>query len=192
MDKFIVGLVTAVKGISIRAKIDANLYQTTYFYNGKVYRGIAINEFVIIRRGYQDIVGKIEGEEIVENTHQNPDLLQQKRFERFVDIKAIGYFQHDKFYSGIKYLPMIEDGLHLITDQQISKIFIFNAISDSSPIKIGYSLLEQLAMHIPINGLYNSHIGIFGNTGSGKSNTLAKLYVSLFEKILTNNNSILS
>ncbi|MEJ2353710.1 MAG: DUF87 domain-containing protein, partial [Anaerolineales bacterium] len=28
----------------------------------------------------------------------------------------------------------------------------------------------------PIDGLFNSHIAIFGNTGSGKSNTLAALY----------------
>lgn len=52
MEKFIVGSVTSVKGVNIRAKINSNLHQTTYFYNGDIYRGIAINEFVIIRKGY--------------------------------------------------------------------------------------------------------------------------------------------
>ncbi|EGQ2725633.1 ATP-binding protein, partial [Staphylococcus pseudintermedius] len=33
--------------------------------------------------------------------------------------------------------------------------------------------------------LFNTHIGIFGNTGSGKSNTLAKIYTELFYKELT-------
>ena len=28
--------------------------------------------------------------------------------------------------------------------------------------------------------MFNTHIGIFGNTGSGKSNTLAKIYTELF------------
>ncbi|WP_420254624.1 helicase HerA domain-containing protein, partial [Enterobacter kobei] len=30
-------------------------------------------------------------------------------------------------------------------------------------------MLEELPINIPINGVFNSHIGIFGNTGSGKS-----------------------
>ena len=184
MEKFIVGSVTSVKGVNIRAKINSNLHQTTYFYNGDIYRGIAINEFVIIRKGYQDIIGKIEGEEIIENSNLDPNTLSQKRFERFVDIKTIGYFQENKFYSGIKYLPMIEDSLYLITDKQISQIYTFNPSSNNFSIAIGSSLLEQLPIHLPINGLYNSHIGIFGNTGSGKSNTLAKLYFSLFEKMI--------
>src|SRR5690606_26013166 len=37
-----------------------------------------------------------------------------------------------------------------------------------------------------INSFYASHIGIFGNTGSGKSNTIAKLYYELFKTIGTN------
>lgn len=191
MEKFIVGSVTSVKGVNIRAKINSNLHQTTYFYNGDIYRGIAINEFVIIRKGYQDIIGKIEGEEIIENSNLDPNTLSQKRFERFerfVDIKTIGYFQENKFYSGIKYLPMIEDSLYLITDKQISQIYTFNPSSNNFSIAIGSSLLEQLPIHLPINGLYNSHIGIFGNTGSGKSNTLAKLYFSLFEKMIEKEN----
>ena len=188
MEKFIVGSVTSVKGVNIRAKINSNLHQTTYFYNGDIYRGIAINEFVIIRKGYQDIIGKIEGEEIIENSNLDPNTLSQKRFERFVDIKTIGYFQENKFYSGIKYLPMIEDSLYLITDKQISQIYTFNPSSNNFSIAIGSSLLEQLPIHLPSNGQYNSHIGIFGNTGSGKSNTLAKLYFSLFEKMIEKEN----
>lgn len=46
-------------------------------------------------------------------------------------------------------------------------------------------MLEELPINIPINGIFNSHIGIFGNTGSGKSNTLAKLYHSLINLITT-------
>ncbi len=35
---------------------------------------------------------------------------------------------------------------------------------------------------IGVDAIFASHIGIFGNTGSGKSYTLAKLYASLFEQ----------
>lgn len=35
-------------------------------------------------------------------------------------------------------------------------------------------------IRIPVNDFFASQIGIFGNTGSGKSNTLHKLYLELF------------
>lgn len=186
MDKFIIGSVTSVRGTTVKAKINQNLYQNTYFHDGAIYRGISINEFVIIKKGYQDIVGKIEGEEIIENFNLDKNILEQKRFERFVEIKILGYFFEDEFYSGIKYLPMINDGLCLISDDKIAKIYEYGNTKSKNSIVIGKSLLEHINIQMPINGTYNSHIGIFGNTGSGKSNTLAKLYISLFEKMINN------
>lgn len=181
MDKFVIGSVTTVKGVSVRAKISPNLYQTTYFHDGDIYRGVSINEFILIRKGYHDLVGKIEGEEIVENKYFNDSELEQRKFDRFVDIKILGYFDDGGFNSGIKFLPMIDDKLFLISDSQISKIYTFNPQKSKIKLSLGTSLLEGVPVELPVNGIYNSHIGIFGNTGSGKSNTLAKLYVSLFE-----------
>lgn len=42
-------------------------------------------------------------------------------------------------------------------------------------------ILEEYDINIPVNRFFASHIGIFGNTGSGKSNTLHKLYKELFQ-----------
>ncbi|HDM8436029.1 TPA: DUF87 domain-containing protein, partial [Yersinia enterocolitica] len=105
------------------------------------------------------------------------------RYDRFIDIKVIGYVDRDKFYPGIKYLPMIQDELFLISDKIISSIYTFSSKVSIKQILIGKSLLEEIPIYIPINGLFNTHIGIFGNTGSGKSNSLAKIYTELFKKI---------
>ncbi|EOG3603145.1 helicase HerA domain-containing protein [Enterobacter cloacae] len=183
MDELNIGKVTQVKGTTVKAKINHDLYQSTYFHNGKILRGISINEFVLVRKGYQDIVGKIIGEEIVENFNIRIDDIEQKRYERFVELNILGYFFEDKFYSGIKYLPMINDRLYLISDDKISEIYSFSKSTKTPLINIGKSMLEELPINIPINGVFNSHIGIFGNTGSGKSNTLAKLYQSLINRI---------
>ena len=50
-------------------------------------------------------------------------------------------------------------------------------------ITIG-SLTEEPSQKIKlgVNNLFASHIGIFGNTGSGKSNTLARIYTELFKE----------
>ncbi|MEI8388798.1 MAG: ATP-binding protein [bacterium] len=47
-------------------------------------------------------------------------------------------------------------------------------------ITIGKTPNEGMDINISVDKLFSSHIAIFGNTGSGKSNTLAKLYSSLF------------
>ena len=43
-------------------------------------------------------------------------------------------------------------------------------------------------IEFPVDGLFNSHVAIFGNTGSGKSNTLAYLYQE-FVRVLTARNA---
>lgn len=186
MDGLNVGYVTQVKGTMVVAKVDHALYQSTYFHHGKILRGIAINEFVLIRKGYQDIVGKIIGEEIIENVNIRKDELEQKKYDRFIELSILGYFFEDHFYSGIKFLPMINDQLYLISDENISEIYNFSKNKNTPLINIGKSILEELPISIPINGVFNSHIGIFGNTGSGKSNTLAKLYHSLISLVRDN------
>ncbi len=63
-------------------------------------------------------------------------------------------------------------------------------IDNAEPtISIGKSILEGQIVPLSINKIFASHIGVFGNTGSGKSNTLHKLFLELFrseyqEKIL--------
>lgn len=181
--QLIIGYVTAVRGTTVRAIVHPNLYQTTYIYDGSLYRGISINEFIVIKKGYHDIIGKIEGEEIIEKKSFDESRPNNDKFDRFIDIKILGYILGGKFHSGIKYLPMIQDELHLISDELISAIYTFDGEINSKKILIGKSLLEEIPVHIPVNGIFNSHIGIFGNTGSGKSNSLAKIYNELFTSL---------
>src|SRR5690606_23970925 len=50
------------------------------------------------------------------------------------------------------------------------------------PINIGVLASEtSKEIELGVNSLFASHIGIFGNTGSGKSYSLASLYHSLFK-----------
>jgi len=49
------------------------------------------------------------------------------------------------------------------------------------PLVIGALTHENgQEISVGVNDLFASHIGIFGNTGSGKSYTLAKIYRELF------------
>jgi DNA helicase HerA-like ATPase len=107
-----------------------------------------------------------------------PAAAQKFRYQRKVEVRPIGYFEGNVFKEGIKYLPMIKDAALLMPEERVSSIY---GKTWEKNYVIGRMLKEDIPVSLPWRVLFNSHIGIFGNTGSGKSNTLAKLYTVLFD-----------
>jgi len=176
-----VGEVIAVQGTKVVLKIDEQSSKETLFHGGDKYKGVSIREYLSIQRGFRDIICMVEGEYLDESRVDTAD--GRATFVRKVEARPIGFFDRSGFTQGIKFLPMIQDVAYLLPEDRIRSIFDRKA--DSS-FKIGQMFKEEIAVGLPWKRLFNSHIGIFGNTGSGKSNTLTKLYTVLFEKKLSN------
>ena len=174
-----VGEVIAVHGIKVVLKIDEQSSKEALFFEGDKYKGVSIREYLSIRRGFRDIVCMVEGEFLDESRTEMQD--GKQTFVRKVEVRPIGYFDRAGFSQGIKYLPMIHDAAYLMPEEKIRSIFDRKADGD---FRIGRMLKEDIVVGLPWRRLFNSHVGIFGNTGSGKSNTLAKLYTVLFDKKL--------
>lgn len=174
-----VGEVIAVHGTKLVLKIDEQSSKETLFYEGEKYKGVSIREYLSIQRGFRDIICIVEGEYLDESRTEMHD--GRQTFVRKVEARPIGYFDRSGFTQGIKYLPMIQDAAYLLPEEKIRSIFDRKADSD---FRIGTMLKEEIAVGLPWKRLFNSHLGIFGNTGSGKSNTLAKLYTVLFDQKL--------
>lgn len=172
-----IGEVTAVNGIQITLTVDETSNKDTIFYQGQRYKGISIREYVSIQRGFRDIVCIVEGEYLDERRFQeNMDKIE---YVRKVYIRPIGYIERGKFFEGIKFLPLIRDPAFLLPEQALKTIYSSSAESDFC---IGSLLKEGIEISLPWQKLFNTHIGIFGNTGSGKSNTLTKLFTTLFDE----------
>ncbi|EIN6342823.1 ATP-binding protein [Vibrio parahaemolyticus] len=169
----LVGEVIAVHGVKVSIKVFEESNKDTLFYDGIKYKGVSIREYVQIERGFKKIICIVEGE-----------YLDEKRIDddyhhvRTVELKPIGYFEAGKFFEGIKHLPLIKDPVYLLEENKLSDIY-GNVGGD---FVIGKLLKEEFPVSLPWQKLFNSHIGIFGNTGSGKSNTLTNLYTTLFDK----------
>ncbi|WP_258181503.1 helicase HerA domain-containing protein [Burkholderia multivorans] len=174
-----VGEVIAVQGTKVVLKIDEQSSKETLFHGGDKYKGVSIREYLSIQRGFRDIICMVEGEYLDESRVETRD--GKPTFIRKVEARPIGFFDRSGFTQGIKFLPMIQDAAYLLTEDRIRSIFDRKA---DSTFKIGRMLKEEIAVGLPWKRLFNSHIGIFGNTGSGKSNTLAKLYTVLFDRKL--------
>ncbi|HIF9514095.1 TPA: ATP-binding protein [Photobacterium damselae] len=172
-----IGEVTAVNGIQITLTVDETSNKNTIFYEGQRYKGISIREYVSIQRGFRDIVCIVEGEYLDERRFQeNTDKIE---YVRKVYVRPIGYIENGNFFEGIKFLPLIRDPAFLLPEQALKTVYSSSAESDFC---IGSLLKEGIEISLPWQRLFNTHIGIFGNTGSGKSNTLTKLFTTLFDE----------
>ena len=172
----VIGEVVSVKGVNVIIDLYDESNKETLFYEGEKFKGVSIREHVLISRGFRDIVALVQGEYLDERL-QTED---RKSFVRKVEVKPIGYYQDNEFHEGIKYLPMIRDLAFLMSEAQIKRIY---GESDDN-FMVGSLLKEELPVSLPWEKLFNTHIGVFGNTGSGKSNTLANLYTTLFNNKL--------
>ena len=170
-----IGEVVAVIGVEVSVRAFENSNHETHFFNGNKFKGISIREFVSISHGFREIVCTVEGEYLDERNYELE--ASEKLFTRKLKLRPIGYFEDDVFKDGIKYLPKIGDVAKLLSEQQVGSIF---ESQSSDGYVIGKLLKEDLPVALPWQKLFNSHLGIFGNTGSGKSNTLTKLFTVLF------------
>lgn len=171
-----VGDVIAVQGTRIVLRIVEDSSKETLYFDGAKYRGISIREFVSIRRGFRDIVCLVEGEFLDESRIEG-SIDGKYGYVRKVEVRPIGYFEAEAFKEGIKYMPMINDPASLLPEERLTDIY---GKTVDPAYQIGRMLKEDIPVSLPWRALFNTHLGIFGNTGSGKSNTLAKLYTVLF------------
>lgn len=190
--EYIIGTVKEIRGTSVIIRMFNNSSQLSYFINGERYSGIIIGSYVGIKQGQYVIVGQIEKESAIDNLNDIENItFSKKRFVREFTVKIIGAFNGKKYTQGMVAFPQIFNDVRLLSDTEIAAI-----ISGDNPknenskkyLKIGSIWPNGVDYYLDWTKLFNTHIAIFGNTGSGKSNTLTKLYTELFnlekEKII--------
>lgn len=171
-----IGEVVSVKGVNIVIELYEESNKETLFHDGKKFKGVSIQEYILVKRGFKEIVARVQGEYLDERL-QSED---RNGYVRKVELKPIGFYHQGEFFEGIKHLPMIRDVAYLMNEEQVRQIY---GEPDESFV-VGKVLKEELPISLPWARLFNTHIGVFGNTGSGKSNTLTNLYTTLFSNKL--------
>jgi hypothetical protein len=181
---FKIGRVTSVDGRIVSVKVDKTKNTSHLLYRGQVLKNVAVGSYIKIAKGFTAIIGKVDGEFIMEDKAFLGGRYgsEKERIDRTLNIKLLGFFEGPSFKRGIKELPLIDNECFLLDNTEFNQVHNFLKEGDE-PIRIGTLALEKgQAIQVGVDGLFASHIGIFGNTGSGKSYTLAKIYRELFEK----------
>lgn len=182
---FRIGEVSSVDGREVSVRVDQEKNRSHILYRGELLSNVSVGGYVKLIKGFNSLIGKIEKEYVKEDkaTPQSPEYTQpEERFIRFLSVKMLGYFSGDKYRKGIKELPLIGNECILLDAEEYQKIHSF-AHEDECTIRLGALMTdERVSIDVSVDRLFASHIGIFGNTGSGKSHTLAALYKNLFQE----------
>nr|WP_243176737.1 ATP-binding protein [Clostridium gasigenes] len=193
-----IGEIIEVRGQKIRARVYTDKNTSNLNYNGLIIKNICVGGFVKVKKGFNDIIGKIEGEYIQEKKYNTKYIENKEIIERIIEITIIGTIDKlGNFKRGLAELPLVSNCIYILKEEEVQKVFAF-AKEKSEKIAIGNIIAyEKYKLELGVQQLFGSHIGIFGNTGSGKSNTLAKIFTEIFlkygknEKFIKNSRFIL-
>lgn len=184
-----VGEVSAVEGRKIYVQVDRNKNLSDMFLDGDILTNIAVNSYLEIRKGFLSIIGRVEGERVQFEKSEEWEGQGQavNRNRRILTVALSGYIdERGAFFGGTRELPLIGNEAYLLTRQKVR--LMHNLVQKDAPsVNIATLFGEDIEIEFPIDGLFNSHIAVFGNTGSGKTNTLAALYQGLIRALKQRN-----
>jgi DNA helicase HerA-like ATPase len=174
-----IGEVCGIDGKRISIRVDKDKNASDLLLNGKIIKNASVGCYIEIRKGFLGIIGKVDGEElkeeyITQKTDNGYERIDKNK--RILSATICGCIDNNRFVGGIKELPLIGNEVFILTDHQVHTIHNLLKDTNDLSIRIARTDIEGIPIVFPVDGLFNSHIAIFGNTGSGKSNTLAALY----------------
>ncbi|CAI2628970.1 hypothetical protein AKUH4B204J_10830 [Apilactobacillus kunkeei] len=179
------GVIVGVDGSISQVGMYSMSNDSQLLWYGDVLTGPKIGAFLTINQNDVKIIATVSSEKVIDQQNTVRSIEFDNRFHkdsinRVITLKTKGVIDENRFQVTSQYVPMVGNEVTLTTKEELDLIF---GLEDGEvSIYIGKSLLEGQPINIPINKFFASHIGIFGNTGSGKSNTLHKIYLELFKK----------
>jgi len=177
----LLGNVRNVRGSKIIAEITHDFQSPNLIFEGCCYRIGQIGSFVKINLGFQTLYGIIS---MVGSSEIKPSIEEETILHygnRWIEIQLVGEaLGSGEFQRGVSTYPTIDDGVHIVTEKDLEKIY--QEKQSESWIKIGsLSSSENLPAYADIDKLLTRHSAILGVTGSGKSNCVAKIVSTIKE-----------
>lgn len=186
-DELVVGEVSEVHGAKLKVRVYGEANEAHIFYRGDLVKGVSVGGYLKIPCGYDSVIGIIEGDYQEESGFARDDtssrVVPGHCIERFVDVSVFGVMSEGGFDRGISSLPLVKSKVYLLAPDELG--IINSPVAPEEPVFPVGALAGHngTPVRLPANALFASHIGVFGNTGSGKSNTLCKIYSDCFEMI---------
>ena len=98
-----------------------------------------------------------------------------------IECILVGEFINDQFCSGITHKPSGSSTIRMINKEEVFKLVGNQDFDSKENIYLGKSLTyDGFNVSANIDNLFSNHFAILGNTGSGKSSSVARIFQNLF------------
>jgi DNA helicase HerA-like ATPase len=163
-----------------------------------IYQYAQINGYVILP--YQDfyivaeIFGVRERDADIKWKGEKEQVLSKSNSVKYLDIIPIGSIQKGKFKYGLSVFPTLYTDVLYVKKEELDIVFDVKnekeeiVISETEGSKLNLldigtsTIFPDYKVKIDINGFFGAHSAVLGNTGSGKSCTIASMMQSLLKK----------
>ena len=176
----VIGVVRSISGTNVSVQLYKSLNSTISYINGNGYKIGQVGGFVKIPQGYVNLYGtivQIGADAIPESLRNNETAGVRWMTIQLVGEGALG----QPFERGISQYPMIEDEVHIVTEEDL--VNIYGRQQSAGFVSIGtISGAENIPAMVDVNKLVSRHCLIVGSTGTGKSTTVAGLVNTLIDQ----------
>lgn len=174
--------------------IVAELYDNTENYinttDGVRFIG-EVGSYISIYDIDRTIIGEIIGVE--QKPFSNNNEFGKPTYNKTISINLVGEIVSEKFFFGVSKMPLLYADIYIISKKDLEKMLGTSdenvKIIDNSEatranlLTIGKSVIFQdYDVKVNIDKFFGFHFAVFGNTGSGKSNTIANILQTIFKK----------
>ena len=170
-----VGRVTRVDGVRVSAAFYERL-QPFLVAAGNPIASPRINSFVKTGVGLDTVICQIVGEYEAEFDKKSEITKAEQAAPTgtfVVDLEVRGHVSNGEFKGGLRCLPIVGATVETLDGDELAMLY---STHGATTMRIGRSLFDETnRVYLDAGKLMASHIGVFGNTGSGKSNTLASI-----------------
>lgn len=186
MNSIEIGKVIEITNSDIIVEVFQKYESSHLVVNSEPVRLTGVGSFLRIN----ELIYQIDLEKITDTNLQKNN--NKIAINRVLRCSLIGYFENERFLEGTNgNTPDLFQTVYKTTP--IEEHTIYSNTTEKNSLKLGhYVLNKDISFIFDVNKFIASHILIVGNTGSGKSNTLASLYEKLFDKFgdsIVNSNS---
>jgi len=176
----VIGVVRSISGTNVSVQLYKSLNSTISYINGNGYKIGQVGGFVKIPQGYVNLYGtivQIGADAIPESLRNNETAGVRWMTIQLVGEGALG----QPFERGISQYPMIDDEVHIVTEEDL--VNIYGRQQSAGFVSIGtISGAENIPAMVDVNKLVSRHCSIVGSTGTGKSTTVAGLVNTLIDQ----------
>ena len=149
--------------------------------------GAYVSIYEIGRTIIAEIIGVDEKTQL-----SNTNEMNKPNSKRQVYLNLIGEIIDNKFYFGVSKMPLIFSEIHFISERDLMTMLEVgmeeavvgeNGETRAILLPIGKSVIfSDYDVKINIDKFFGFHFAVFGNTGAGKSNTVARILQNIFAK----------